>query len=209
MTCETHTHLLLIELQAGRSHYFEPDSYLATTSAQYQMLRVLWWGISSCPAPSRSFIKSYRKKSIRIALISDSGYFFRISRRINSTHQMLQPARRHHQHVPAQQFLDSFARQTHTSDLNLPSVAAFNHLLLCYGMVQERTIAQATQRIQDLGHAVIGKHGDLVDVTELAEAFSFEGGPEVGNAYLGALEEAHALAVPEADDVVEAGEVCC
>lgn len=54
------------------------------------MLRVRWCGIVSCPFASISFMRSYKKKSIRIALISTSGWFRLISLLINSTHQMLQ-----------------------------------------------------------------------------------------------------------------------
>lgn len=59
---------------------------------QYQMLLVLWWLIASAPFASRSFMVSYRKKSIRIALILASGCSLRISRLMSSTHQMLHAA---------------------------------------------------------------------------------------------------------------------
>lgn len=43
------------------------------------------------PFASLSFARSYRKKSIRTALMCVSGWFLRISRRMSSTAQMLQP----------------------------------------------------------------------------------------------------------------------
>jgi hypothetical protein len=59
--------------------------------------------------------------------------------------------------------------------------------------------------VEDLGHAVVCKHGDFVNVVELAVRGAVKGGPEVGDEDLGALEETHALALKGAL-VAEAGE---
>lgn len=54
------------------------------------MLLVLWCGTVSWPAASFSFIVSYKKKSINMALTLASGCVRRISLRKSSTHQILQ-----------------------------------------------------------------------------------------------------------------------
>ena len=65
---------------------------------QYQILLVLWCGAVSCPLASNSFAVSYKKKSIKIALIFASGCSLRISLLMSSTHQMLQATRHVNHH---------------------------------------------------------------------------------------------------------------
>lgn len=79
---------------------------------------------------------------------------------------------------------------------------------MCDHRHQLRAIVQAAHRIQDLRHPVVRKHGDLVDVVELAVALAGEARPDVGHEDLGALEEADGpLALLEGELVAEAGEV--
>ena len=61
--------------------------------------------------------------------------------------------------------------------------------------------------MEDLRDAVVGEHGDVVDVVEGAVgALAVEAGPEVGDEDLGALVEADGV-VEVAVAVVEGGEV--
>ena len=92
--------------------------------------------------------------------------------------------------------------------LDLPRVPALNHLFLADVGLQRRTVLQAAERVEDLRDAVVGEHGDLVDVVEGAEAGALEAGPEVRHEDLGAFVEADggvfvAVAVVEAGEVVD------
>jgi len=93
-----------------------------------------------------------------------------------------------------------------SSHLNLPCMSTFNLLLLPYRMIQQRTIPQAPQGVQNLWNTIIRKHSDLINIVELAKSFAFKGSPEISHANLGSLEESHALPVLETNDVVEARE---
>lgn len=95
---------------------------------------------------------------------------------------------------------------TASTQLNLPRRAALNLLFLTDGKIQLRTIHQAAKAGQDLRHAVVGKHGDLVNVSELAVAGAFEAGPEIGDEDLGSFQESNAFSSLETCFVVEAGE---
>jgi hypothetical protein len=92
-----------------------------------------------------------------------------------------------------------------TSQLNLPRTPALDDLVLRDRRRHRRAAVQRTQGYQHLGHPVVGKHGDLVDVAERPVGLALEARPQVGDEDLGALEEPDRLAgafkpvlVPEA-----------
>jgi hypothetical protein len=104
---------------------------------------------------------SYKKKSIKIAFTFASGCRLSISLRISSTHQMLHPVS--HQQPYVWHNFDSL-----TSKLKLPWMTALDNPLLTYGMVEQRTVHQTAQGVQDLGHPVVRKHGDFINIVKLA-----------------------------------------
>ena len=147
---------------------------------------------------------SYKKKSMRIALTLVSGCALRISRSINSTHQMLH----------AVSMVNGLAqcveqtRATLTSELRFPPASALDHLLSSDHGIERRAVVQAAHVVQNLWDAVVGKHGDLVNVLEGAVALAAEAGPKVGDQDLRALEEANRLPPAiELDFVPEAAKV--
>ena len=90
--------------------------------------------------------------------------------------------------------------------LDLPRVTTVNHFLLPDVRFQWRAVLEAAEGVEHLRDPVVCKHGDLIDVVEVAEALALEAGPEVGYQDLRAL--------VETDDgvlvfvtVVQAGEV--
>ena len=96
------------------------------------------------------------------------------------------------------------------AQLDLPRMPARNHFLLADVRFQRRAVLEAAERVEDLGDAVVGEHGYLVDVVEVAEGGALEAGPEVGDEDLGALVEADGgvfffvlVAVVEAGEVVD------
>ena len=95
-----------------------------------------------------------------------------------------------------------------TSDLQFIATAALNNLLTPYHDLQGRAVPDAAQARQYLRDAVIGEHGDLVDVVELPVAVAVEAGPQVRHENLRPFEEANGLAPPCKRELVpEAGEV--
>lgn len=95
-----------------------------------------------------------------------------------------------------------------TSDLQFIATAALNNLLTPYHDLQGRAVPDAAQARQYLRDAVIGEHGDLVDVVELPVAVAVEARPQVRHENLRPFEEANGLAPPCKRELVpEAGEV--
>lgn len=99
-----------------------------------------------------------------------------------------------------------------TSKLHFKTAPALNHLLVVDQSMQRRAVAYASQRGQNLRHAVVRKHGNLVDVLELAPGLAVEARPQVRDKDLGPLEYADGLLaavelvlVPEADKVAGQG----
>ena len=76
-----------------------------------------------------------------------------------------------------------------TSQLHFPILPALEQLLRFDSGGHRWTRVQCPQRNQYLRHAVVGEHGDLVDVVELAVGFSVEARPQVGDENLGSLQE--------------------
>lgn len=83
-----------------------------------------------------------------------------------------------------------------TSQLHLPTGPALQEPFVLDGGTQGWAAVQGAHGDEDLGHAVVGKHGDLVNVAELAPRLALEAGPEVGDEDLGAFEEADGLGSP-------------
>lgn len=83
-----------------------------------------------------------------------------------------------------------------------------NHPLLAHSRLQRGTVQQAVELPEHLRDAVVGEHGDFVDVREGTVGLPFETGPEVGDEDLRAFENADGLAPAGVGvDVSEAGEV--
>lgn len=102
-------------------------------------------------------------------------------------------------------------QQLHAPDaappqLDLPRVAAVDGLPPPDVGLQRRAVLQAAERVEHLRDPVVGEHGDLVDVVEVAGALAVEAGPEVGDEDLRALVQADGGAFVGVA-VVEAGEV--
>ena len=172
------------------------------------MLLVRWWGSVSLPVFSISFIVSYRKKSIRMALILVSGCCLLISLRISSTHQMLHAVETLLARFPSQP--PDVPASSLTSKLHLPSASALQQLPVLDGRGHRWAAVEGPHGYEDLRYAVVGKHGDLVDVVELAVGLAIKAGPQVGHEYLGALEEADGLGAALVHVLVaEAREVLC
>ena len=94
------------------------------------------------------------------------------------------------------------------AQLDLPRVTAVDALPLPDVRLQRRTVLEAAERVEHLRDPVVGEHGDLVDVVEVAGALAVEAGPEVGDEDLGALVQADGggfvgVAVVEAGEVVD------
>ena len=68
-----------------------------------------------------------------------------------------------------------------SSQLDLPRVSPINDFLLPDVRLQRRTVLEAAEGVEYLGDPIICKHGDLIDVVEVAEALAFEAGPEIGD----------------------------
>jgi len=68
-------------------------------------------------------------------------------------------------------------------------------LLLTDATIQWRTVQQTSERIEHLRNAIVGKHGDLVDVMKTTIAFTIEAGPQISYQDLRSLVEADQLAV--------------
>lgn len=68
-------------------------------------------------------------------------------------------------------------------------------LLLTNATIQWRTVQQTSERIEHLRNAIVGKHGDLVDVMKTTIAFTIEAGPQISYQDLRSLVEADQLAV--------------
>lgn len=66
-----------------------------------------------------------------------------------------------------------------TSKLHLVLASTFDGFLPRYQRLQGRAISNAAERGQYLRDAVIGEHGDFIDVPESAVAFSIEATPNV------------------------------
>lgn len=95
-----------------------------------------------------------------------------------------------------------------TSDLQFIVTPALNNLPTPYHDLQGRAVPDAAQARQYLRDAVIGEHGDLVDVVELPVAVAVEARPQVRHENLRPFEEANGLAPPCKRELVpEAGEV--
>ena len=97
-----------------------------------------------------------------------------------------------------------------TSDLQLVAAAARDELALLDDGQQGRAVAEAAEAGEDLGHAVVGEGGDLVDVAEGAVGLAAEAGPQVRRQDLRPLEEPHrppARPRPRRELVPEAREV--
>lgn len=90
--------------------------------------------------------------------------------------------------------------------LDLPRVTALDAPPLPDVRLQRRAVLQAAERVEHLRDAVVGEHGDVVDVVEAAGAVAVEAGPEVRDEDLRALVKADGVAIV-AVTVVEAGEV--
>ena len=95
-----------------------------------------------------------------------------------------------------------------TSQLHLPVLTRRQVPLLPHGDVQRRAVRQTAQAVEHLRHAVVGEHGDLVDVPEGAVALALEAGPDISDENLGSLEQPDGLLAPlEAVLIPEAPEV--
>jgi hypothetical protein len=90
--------------------------------------------------------------------------------------------------------------------LNLTVLTAGYLLLAADATMQRRTVLQASERVQHLWNAIIGEHGDFVNVRKSTIAFTIEAGPQVPDQDLSPLVEADCFAL-EAYIVFEAGEV--
>lgn len=122
---------------------------------------------------------------------------------MSSTHQMLQASETVSQHGSGQ-----IRERRLTSHLDLPAAPAFYHLLLLDNLIQGRAVEYTTHSIQDLWDSIVGKHSDLVNISEGAIAFPLEAGPNVSYEYLCSFKEADGFPPPfKLGLISEAGEV--
>jgi len=94
---------------------------------------------------------------------------------------------------------------TTSADLHLPRMSRLNDLKPADLVLKRWTVPYDAERVQHLWNTVVGKHGDFVNVVELAVRLAVKRGPQVGDEDLRALEEAHFFALKGAF-VAEAGE---
>lgn len=81
------------------------------------------------------------------------------------------------------------------SKLDFTVLTRSDLLLLTDATIQWRTVQQTSERIEHLRNAIVGKHGDLVDVMKMTIAFTIEAGPQISYQDLRSLVEADQLAV--------------
>lgn len=62
-------------------------------------------------------------------------------------------------------------------------------LLVTDATIEWRTVQQTSERIEHLRNAIVGKHGDLVDVMKTTITFAIEAGPQISNQDLRSLVE--------------------
>lgn len=96
-----------------------------------------------------------------------------ISLRMSSTHHMLHAAHLVSFTLTPQMVIDEPPQQCQrikhiTSQLHLPVASSLEHLLVTDGRHDCGTTVKRPQSNEDLRYPVVGEHGDLVDVAELA-----------------------------------------